>query len=119
MAIEPQIENYTNHSKLTSPDELLKAYKFMLISRRLDEKMLSMLKQGKGFFHIGAAGHEAAQLAAAFNLKSKEDWAFPYYRDLAFVLGFGMTPEEIMMCFTSKADDPNSGGRQMPAHYGH
>ncbi|MCH7817988.1 MAG: dehydrogenase E1 component subunit alpha/beta [Candidatus Marinimicrobia bacterium] len=91
----------------------------MLLSRRLDDKMLSMLKQGRGFFHIGAAGHEAAQLAAAFNLKSKEDWAFPYYRDLAFVLGFGMTPEEIMLCFTSKADDPNSGGRQMPAHYGH
>ncbi|MCH7954766.1 MAG: dehydrogenase E1 component subunit alpha/beta [Candidatus Marinimicrobia bacterium] len=91
----------------------------MLLSRRLDDKMLSMLKQGRGFFHIGAAGHEAAQLAAAFNLKSKEDWAFPYYRDLAFVLGFGMTPDEIMLCFTSKADDPNSGGRQMPAHYGH
>lgn len=119
MVIEPKIDNYTDRGELTTPDELLKAYKLMLISRRLDEKMLNMLKQGKGFFHIGAAGHEAAQLAAAFNLKSKEDWAFPYYRDLAFVLGFGMTPEEIMMCFISKEDDPNSGGRQMPAHYGH
>ncbi|MCH7495793.1 MAG: tungsten formylmethanofuran dehydrogenase, partial [Candidatus Marinimicrobia bacterium] len=119
MVLESKIENYTDRSNLTTPEELLKAYKLMLISRRLDDKMLTMLKQGKGFFHIGAAGHEAAQLAAAFNLKSKEDWAFPYYRDLAFVLGFGMTPEEIMMCFTSKADDPNSGGRQMPAHYGH
>ena len=119
MAVESQIENQINRFSLTTPDELLKAYELMLLSRRLDDKMLSMLKQGRGFFHIGAAGHEAAQLAAAFNLKSKEDWAFPYYRDLAFVLGFGMTPEEIMLCFTSKADDPNSGGRQMPAHYGH
>ena len=119
MAVESQIENQINRFSLTTPDELLKAYELMLLSRRLDDKMLSMLKQGRGFFHIGAAGHEAAQLAAAFNLKSKEDWAFPYYRDLAFVLGFGMTPDEIMLCFTSKADDPNSGGRQMPAHYGH
>ena len=119
MAVESQIENQINRFSLTTPDELLKAYKLMIISRRLDDKMLIMLKQGKGFFHIGAAGHEAAQLAAAFNLKHREDWAFPYYRDLAFVLGFGMTPEEIMLCFTSKADDPNSGGRQMPAHYGH
>jgi len=71
MVVESQIENYTNRSNLTTPDELLKAYKLMLISRRLDEKMLTMLKQGKGFFHIGAAGHEAAQLAAAFNLKKQ------------------------------------------------
>ncbi|MCH8288348.1 MAG: dehydrogenase E1 component subunit alpha/beta [Candidatus Marinimicrobia bacterium] len=91
----------------------------MLISRRLDDKMLTMIRQGKGFFHIGGAGHEAAQLAAAFNLQSKKDWAFPYYRDVAFVLGLGMTPEELMLCFMSREDDPNSGGRQMPAHYGH
>ncbi|MCH7618464.1 MAG: tungsten formylmethanofuran dehydrogenase, partial [Candidatus Marinimicrobia bacterium] len=113
------VENFMERSRLTTPDQMIEAYKLMLISRRLDDKMLTMIRQGKGFFHIGGAGHEAAQLAAAFNLQSKKDWAFPYYRDVAFVLGLGMTPEELMLCFMSREDDPNSGGRQMPAHYGH
>ncbi|MCH7495578.1 MAG: dehydrogenase E1 component subunit alpha/beta [Candidatus Marinimicrobia bacterium] len=113
------VENFVERSRLTTPDQMIEAYKLMLISRRLDDKMLTMIRQGKGFFHIGGAGHEAAQLAAAFNLQSKKDWAFPYYRDVAFVLGLGMTPEELMLCFMSREDDPNSGGRQMPAHYGH
>lgn len=119
MAIEEMVENFMERSRLTTPDQMIEAYKLMLISRRLDDKMLTMIRQGKGFFHIGGAGHEAAQLAAAFNLQSKKDWAFPYYRDVAFVLGLGMTPEELMLCFMSREDDPNSGGRQMPAHYGH
>ena len=119
MAIEDMVENFVERSRLTTPDQMIEAYKLMLISRRLDDKMLTMIRQGKGFFHIGGAGHEAAQLAAAFNLQSKKDWAFPYYRDVAFVLGLGMTPEELMLCFMSREDDPNSGGRQMPAHYGH
>lgn len=119
MAIEEMVENFMERSRLTTPDQMIEAYKLMLISRRLDDKMLTMIRQGKGFFHIGGAGHEAAQLAAAFNLQSKKDWAFPYYRDVAFVLGLGMTPEELMLCFMSREEDPNSGGRQMPAHYGH
>jgi len=100
-------------------EKLLEVYGTMLLARRLDEKMLALLKQGKSFFHIGASGHEAAQVAAALALKPGYDWCYPYYRDLAFVLQLGMTPEEAMLCFLSKAEDPNSGGRQMPAHYGH
>jgi 2-oxoisovalerate dehydrogenase E1 component len=99
--------------------DLLAVYRNMLLTRRLDEKMLILLKQGKSFFHIGASGHEAAQLAAAAAMVPGRDWSYPYYRDLAFVLQTGMTPEEVLLCFLAKAEDPNSGGRQMPAHYGH
>ena len=67
MAIEEMVENFVERSRLTTPDQMIEAYKLMLISRRLDDKMLTMIRQGKGFFHIGGAGHEAAQLAAAFN----------------------------------------------------
>lgn len=100
-------------------ERLLDAYKLMILSRRLDDKMLRMLKQGKSFFHIGCAGHEAAQIAAGFAMKPGKDWFYPYYRDQALTLSVGMTPQEIMLCFLAKADDPNSGGRQMPQHYGH
>ncbi len=98
---------------------LLSAYKNMVQSRGLDEKMLVLLKQGKGFFHIGAMGHEAAQSAMALALEAGRDWAFPYYRDMALCTGLGMTADEIMLSFLARADDPNSGGRQMPQHYGH
>ena len=99
--------------------ELLGVYRNMVTARRLDEKMLIMLKQGKSFFQIGCSGHEAAQLAAATVMRPGEDWAYPYYRDAALCLGLGMTAKEQLLCFLAKADDPNSGGRQMPQHYGH
>ena len=99
--------------------QILDIYTKMALSRRLDEKMLILLKQGKSFFHIGASGHEAAQLAAASAMRPGEDWAYPYYRDAAFCIGLGMTSREQLLCFLAKADDPNSGGRQMPQHYGH
>ena len=99
--------------------EILEVYYKMSLSRALDEKMLILLKQGKSFFHMGASGHEAAQLAAASLIKEGEDWSYPYYRDSAYCLGLGMTAREQLLSFLSKADDPNSGGRQMPMHYGH
>ncbi len=97
---------------------LLAALKNMLLARMLDEKMLVLIRQGKSYFHIGSAGHEAVQTAAAFALTAGRDWAYPYYRDQALVTGLGMTAYEIMSCFLARADDPNSGGRQMPQHYG-
>jgi len=102
-----------------SSEQLVSLYRTMLLTRRLDEKMLVLLRQGKSFFHIGASGHEACQVAAAACLRPGHDWSYPYYRDLAFVLQLGMTAEETMLCFLARAEDPNSGGRQMPAHYGH
>ena len=99
--------------------ELLDIYYKMLLARNLDEKQLIMLKQGKAFFHIGCSGHEAAQLAAAKNLNSGKDWIYPYYREAALCIGLGMTGKEQLLSFLARGDDPNSGGRQMPQHYGH
>ncbi|MDP6169026.1 MAG: thiamine pyrophosphate-dependent enzyme [Candidatus Marinimicrobia bacterium] len=99
--------------------QIIDVYRKMALSRKLDDKMLILLKQGKSFFHIGASGHEAAQLAAAEMIKPGHDWSFPYYRDGAYCIGLGMTSREQLLCFLAKADDPNSGGRQMPQHYGH
>ena len=78
---------------------VLNFYRNMVTSRFMDDKMLIMLKQGKSFFHIGAAGHEAIQTAAAYAIKPGYDWAYPYYRDLTFVLQFGVTPKEVFLNF--------------------
>ena len=91
----------------------------MYLSRKLDEKQLVLLKQGKGFFHIGASGHEAAQLAAARFVDTGQDYSYPYYRNQAYCIGLGMTGREILLSFLAKKDDPNSGGRQMPQHFSH
>ncbi len=103
-------------------DTLLKAYHTMLTSRRLDEKMMTLLKQGKGFFHIGCSGHEAAQVATGLLSQPGEgaghDWFCMYYRDLSMALTLGLTPREALLAHMAKADDPNSGGRQMPEHFG-
>lgn len=85
----------------------------------MDEKMLIMLKQGKSFFHMGAGGHEAIQTAAAYAMQPGYDYAYPYYRDLGFVLQYGVSLVEIFLNFLARADDPSSGGRQMSNHYGH
>ena len=102
-----------------SKKDLVDVYYKMVLSRYLDEKQLILLKQGKGFFHIGGAGHEAAGLAAAISFKPGFDYAFPYYRDQAFCLGWGMESRDHLLSFLAKEDDPSSGGRQMPQHYGH
>lgn len=99
-----------------SDKELLDMYRNMLLVRRLDEKMLILLKQGRGFFHVGCSGHEAVQLASARVLRRKKDWAVPYYRDLAFSVDFGLTPRDIISAHLSKLTDP-SKGRQMPSHF--
>ena len=99
--------------------ELLNVFYKMHLSRKLDEKQLVLLKQGKGFFHIGAAGHEAAQVAAGLNIKPGIDYSYPYYREQAYCLAQGMTARELLLAFLAKSKDPSSGARQMPMHYGH
>ncbi|HSL89335.1 MAG TPA: thiamine pyrophosphate-dependent enzyme [Ignavibacteriaceae bacterium] len=101
-----------------SKSELLKVLRTMLIARTLDNKAMNLLRQGKTFFHIAASGHEAVQLAIGLQLDPKKDWFFPYYRDLATVLTAGVTPEEVFLQTFAKADDPASGGRQLPVHWG-
>ncbi len=100
-------------------ETLLRVYRTMLTARRLDDKMLTLLKQGKGFFHIGTSGHEAAQAALGLYARGGHDYFSLYYRDLTLTLMVGMTPRETLLAHMAKADDPSSGGRQMAEHFGH
>ena len=99
-------------------ETLLMVYRKMLTSRRLDEKMLTLLKQGKGFFHIGCAGHEATQAAIGLLSHPGKDWFSLYYRDMMMYLMLGGDSNEVLLHHMAKADDPNSGGRQMAEHFG-
>jgi 2-oxoisovalerate dehydrogenase E1 component len=99
--------------------QLLRAYKEMLLARKTDEKSIVLYKQNKCHFQISCAGHEAIQVAAAHAMNPKSDWAYPYYRDMAFCVAWGMTCKELLLNALNKPSDPNSSGRQMPMHYGH
>lgn len=99
--------------------KLLAIYETMLLARLLDERQWLLNRQGKAPFVISCQGHEGAQVASAFALQPGKDWIAGYYRDLGVMLGIGMTPTEVMLGIFARADDPSSGGRQMPAHYSH
>lgn len=104
--------------KKPSKKERLDAYREMLRARRIDEKSIVLYKQNKSFFQIGCAGHEAVQVAAAQCMDPKTDWAYPYYRDLAFNTAWGIPTKDFLLEIMSKKDAPGSGGRQMPSHWG-
>lgn len=101
-----------------SDERVLEMYETMLLARRIDERMWLLNRAGKIPFVISCQGQEAAQVGAAFALDKEKDYVLPYYRDMGVVLTFGMTPTEIMLSGFAKAEDPNSGGRQMPGHFG-
>jgi len=105
-------------AKGTTREGLLAAYRNMVLSRRMDEKLLLLLKQGKVFFHIGGSGHEAIQTAVAMAMRPGTDWGYPYYRGMAFSLQLGVKPDDIMLSSFHRATDPSTGGRQMPSHFG-
>ncbi|WP_188496805.1 thiamine pyrophosphate-dependent dehydrogenase E1 component subunit alpha [Pullulanibacillus pueri] len=101
-----------------SDDQVLEMYETMLLARKVDERMWKLNRAGKIPFVISCQGQEAAQVGAAFALDREKDVIAPYYRDLGVVLSFGMTARDLMLSGFAKAEDPNSGGRQMPGHFG-
>jgi len=100
-------------------EELLSAYRLMVLSRRIDDKEIQLRNQSQAFFQISGAGHEAILVAAAKNLRAGYDWFFPYYRDRALCLTLGYTPREMFLASVGSKDDPASAGRQMPSHWSH
>ncbi|MFQ5890527.1 MAG: thiamine pyrophosphate-dependent enzyme [Gemmatimonadota bacterium] len=102
-----------------APADLISIYRTMYLSRRIDDREIVMKRQQKIFFQISGAGHEAVLVAAGLATRSAYDWYFTYYRDRALCLQVGVTPYEMFLQAVGAAEDPASGGRQMPSHWGH
>lgn len=109
----------TSHEALgLSADDLLSMYRAMVTARLIDEAAFRLNRQGKAPFVVPVSGHEGCQVGTAWALRRGRDIWLPYYRDVGVVLVAGMTPFEIFLGLFAKADDPSSGGRQMPSHWG-
>ncbi len=100
------------------PDLLRRMLETMLLARAVDERMWILNRSGQAPFAVSAQGQEAAQVGLGYALDRSQDWLVPYYRDMAMVLSFGMTATDLMLAMLARADDPSSGGRQMPNHFG-
>lgn len=110
---------HDRHSELgLAPTDLLGMYRTILLARVLDQKIWSLNRMGKAAFVVSCQGHEGAQVGSAWALRAGQDVVLPYYRDTGVVLTLGMTPLDVLLAVFARADDPSSGGRQMPNHWG-
>ena len=112
------LDNTKSHQALGLTDiQVVEMYRAMLLARRVDDRMWALNRQGRVPFVVSVAGHEASQVGAAFAIDPSRDWSLPYYRDIAYNRALGLTPEEFFLSVFARADDPSSGGRQMPNHW--
>ena len=107
-----------DHKSLGLTDsQIVEMYRLMLLTRRIDDRMFALQRQGRAAFVLGSSGHEAVQVASTFALDPKRDWLLPYYRDMGVALAWGFSPFEIFLAVFAKKDDVFSGGRQLPSHW--
>ena len=109
----------TSKTRGLDRETLLRFYRTMFAARRTDDQEILLKRQNKIFFQISGAGHEGIQVALAAHCRSGSDWFYFYYRDRAFSMALGVTPYEQLLQAVAAESDPASGGRQMPAHWGH
>jgi 2-oxoisovalerate dehydrogenase E1 component len=114
----PNTEETPRHRRLGLTDEqVVEMYRLMLMTRKVDDRMFALQRQGRAAFVLGSSGHEAIQVASVFALDNDRDWVLPYYRDMGVGLAWGFTPLEVFLAVFAKKDDVSSGGRQLPSHW--